>query len=328
MSENQRAFRSKESLVEEAVTRDAIEPFLSARGYSVLHDHRTQTGTAIAQFLRVRAPDDQILQMRVRLCWRRTDGRANQGKIAAAQLRARLINDSWDDTLAFVVERDRAEGNTHHLFVQRDGADIVYAALIPREELAPIWRGQRDASAELIAKGVLGRMSKNHAMNGSSPTIWLQDDRKSHGHEVADVLWKWPGVIDLAKLATVPAQREQPVDDTYDDCPVSDTWRIGSDGAERRMVIRSEVKRDPLVRRAVLGRAHGCERTGCGQIQHYPGFLDVHHILGVEKGDRVWNCVALCPNCHRDAHYSPDADTLNSQLLAYAEQFQSSRARE
>ncbi|WP_250532364.1 HNH endonuclease [Caballeronia sp. ATUFL_F1_KS39] len=321
MTENKRAFRSTESLVEEAVTRDAIGPFLTERGYSVLRDHRTQTGTAIAQFLRVQAPDGQTLQMRVRLCWRRTDERANQGKIAAAQLRARLINDSWDDTLAFVVERDRAEGNTHHLFVQRDGLDIAYAALIPRDELAPIWRRQRDVSAGLIAKGLLGRMSKNHAMNGTSPTIWLQDDRKAHGHEVADVLWSWPGVIDLAKLAVAPAKIDETGDDTFDDCPVGDAWLIGSDGAERRGVVRSEVKRDPLVRRAVLARTSGCERAGCGQKLHYKEFLDVHHILGVEKGDRVWNCVALCPNCHRDAHYSPNAAALNLQLLKYAEQY-------
>ncbi len=201
MTYGQRAFRSDESLTEEAVTRDAIAPFLSSRGYSVLHDQRTQTGTAIAQFLRVKAPDGRTLQMRVRLCSLRTAGRENDRKIAAAQLRARLINDNWDDTLRFVVERDRAEGNTHHLFVQRDGADIIYAALIPREELASIWRSQRDVSADLIAKGLLGRMSKNHAINGTSPTIWLQDDRKAHGHEVADVLWNWPGVVDLAKLS-------------------------------------------------------------------------------------------------------------------------------
>lgn len=60
---------------------------------------------------------------------------------------------------------------------------------------------------------------------------------------------------DLAKLTTVPAQREQPVDDAYDDCPISDAWRIGSDGAERRMAMRSEVKRGPQVRRSVLSRA-------------------------------------------------------------------------
>jgi hypothetical protein len=48
---------SQPSLAEEAVTRDAIEPFLTVRGYLVLRDHRTQTGTAIAQFLRVQTPE-------------------------------------------------------------------------------------------------------------------------------------------------------------------------------------------------------------------------------------------------------------------------------
>ncbi|WP_261530682.1 HNH endonuclease signature motif containing protein [Burkholderia multivorans] len=327
MSDNSRPFRSAESLAEEAVTRNAIAPFLSARGYQVLHDQRAQSGTAITQFMRAQDPNGMPLQMRVRLCWRRSGERANKAKYSAAQLRARLINDSWDDTVAFVVERDRAEGNTHHLFVQRDGVDIVYAALIPREDLAPIWRRQRDVSAELIANGHLGRVSKNHAMNGTSPTIWLQDDRWPRGHEVADVLWNWPGVVDLAKVPVRPMPEGDSVDDTYDDCPSGDSWRLGCDGAERRPVVRSEVKRDHQVRRAVLARTNVCERAGCEQVQRYRGFLDVHHILGVEKGDRVWNCVALCPNCHRDAHYSADAQTLNLQLLEYAKRFQPSRDR-
>ncbi|SAL84008.1 hypothetical protein AWB67_06568 [Caballeronia terrestris] len=261
MSETPRQFRSSESLAEEAVTRNAIAPFLSERGYRVLIDRRAQTGTAISQFVRVQGPDGTDLQMRVRLCWRRSGKRINNGKYSAAQLRARLINDSWDDTLAFVVERDRAEGNTHHLFVQRDGTEIMYAALIPREELAPIWRSQRDVSAGLITAGLLGRTSKNHAMNGSSPTIWLQDDRWPRAHEVADALWNWPGVVDLAKVPVAPISRESHVDDTYDDCPVGHSLDVGSDGAERRPVMRSEVKRDQQVRRAVLARTAVCERA-------------------------------------------------------------------
>jgi 5-methylcytosine-specific restriction protein A len=322
MTEKQRAFRGAESLEQEAITRAAIAPFLTARGYVVLQDERKKT-----HFLHVRTPDGQTLKMRVRLCWRRTEGNPKEKKYAAAQLRESLVNDSWDETLEFLVKRDRQEGNTHNLIVQRDGADIVYAALIPREELAAIWHRQRDVSANLIEKGLLGRQRKNHAMNGSSPTIWLQDDRKEHAHEVADVLWAWPGVVNLAAIA-IPAGDDELVDDTYDDCPVSDPWLIGSDGAERRCVVRSQVKRDPKVRRAVLARAGGCERSGCGETQRYPGFLDVHHILGVEKSDRVWNCVALCPNCHRDAHYSPAAPVLNVQLLDYAEQYRPSSNNE
>ncbi len=290
-----------------------------------MEDRRAQTGTAISQFVRILGPEGLPLQMRVRLCWRRSGERLNKAKYSAAQLRARLINDNWDDTLDFVVERDRAEGNTHHLFVQRDGTDIVYAALIPREELAPIWRSQRDVSAGLIAEGVLGRTSKNHAMNGTSPTIWLQDDRWPRAHEVADAPWKWPGVVDLAKAPVAPISGAIQIDDTYDDCPVGDSWDLGSDGAERRPVMRSEVKRDHQVRRALLARTAICERASCGQAQRYRGFLDVHHILGVEKGDRVWNCVALCPNCHRDAHYSAEAQALNLQLLEYAKRFEPSR---
>jgi len=43
--------------------------------------------------------------------------------------------------------------------------------------------------------------------------------------------------------------------------------------------------------------------------------------LGAEKNDRVWTCVALCPNCHRETHISPDADRLNAVLLEYARQW-------
>ena len=55
-----------------------------------------------------------------------------------------------------------------------------------------------------------------------------------------------------------------------------------------------------MLKRASLG----CERASCADPRRYPGFLDVHHILGVEKSDRKWNCVALCLKCHRDAHFA------------------------
>jgi 5-methylcytosine-specific restriction enzyme A len=318
LSNGQRAFRGEDSIAAEKLTRDAIAPFLASRGYEIIEDRRKGAGSATEQFVSVRAPDGSQLQMRVRLCWRREGRNANGHKFAAAQLRARLIKDSWEDTLDFIVRRDREHGNTHNLIVQRDGAAIVYAALIPRDELSAIWFRQRDVSADLQRRGLLGKMSKNHAMNGTSPTIWLQDDRTKDAHEVADVLWNWTGVIDLAKLEasgnTVP-------NDTLDDCPGIDYSLMGSDGAARRSVVRSAVQRDPKVRMAVLARTTGCERSGCVESKRYPGFLDVHHILGADKGDRVWNCVALCPNCHREAHFAPNADSLNQQLLAYAQRF-------
>jgi 5-methylcytosine-specific restriction protein A len=207
------------------------------------------------------------------------------------------------------------------LLVQRDEGAIILAALIPIECLSAIWNRQREVSDDLHRRGLKGRAKKNHAQNGTSPTLWLQDDRTSTGHEVADALWQWPGVTDLAKL-TPHAEELRPVDDTYDDCAVPDYLALGRDEGARVSLIRSEVRRDPLVRRAVLERAgFACEREECGKRRDFPGFLDVHHILGVEKSDRVYNCVALCPCCHREAHYAPNADELNKQLLSYAKRF-------
>lgn len=313
-----RAFRSEESIAAEQISRDSVAPFLAERGFEVLENERRVTGTATEQFVTARLKDGQLVKMRVRICWRREGRNANERKVAAAQLRARLRDDDWEGTLRFIVDRDRQHGNTHNLIIQRDGAAIVFAALVPREALMPIWLRQRDISNDLHQRGLMKSITKNHAMNGASPTIWLQDDRTADAHEVADALWTWPGVVDLSKLAPTDSISR---DDTFDDCPGLDYSTLGSDGAPRRPVIRSEVKRDPRVRRAVLGRTQGCERKGCGVHRDYAGFLDVHHILGVEKSDRAWNCVALCPNCHREAHFAPDADDLNAQLLEYAKQF-------
>ncbi len=297
MPTSKRAFRGEDSITAERITRDSVAPFLAERGFEVLEDKRNVTGTATEQFVSARSHDGQLVKMRVRICWRLEGRNANERKVAAAQLRARLRDDDWEGTLRFIVERDRQHGNTHNLIIQRDGAAIVFAALIPRDALMPIWLRQRDVSDDLHRRGLMKSINKNHAMNGSSPTIWLQDDRTPDAHEVADALWAWPGVVDLAKLA--PAALGSP-DDTFDDCPGIDYSTLGSDGAPRRPVVRSEVKRDPRVRRVVLERAQGCERKGCGLHRDYTGFLDVHHILGVEKSDRAWNCVALCPNCLHD----------------------------
>ncbi len=87
---------------------------------------------------------------------------------------------------------------THMLFVQRDDEDIKFAALVPLSALVRIWIAQRDISTRLIQTGKLGCRNKNHAMNGHSPTLWLQDDRG--GKEVADALWSHPGVTSLTDL--------------------------------------------------------------------------------------------------------------------------------
>ena len=68
-------------------------------------------------------------------------------------------------------------------------------------------------------------------------------------------------------------------------------------------------KRSPYVVAEVLSRANGkCESCKSDapflKVDCTP-FLEVHHIEWLSNGgeDSVENAIALCPNCHRQAHY-------------------------
>ncbi|MDB4793218.1 HNH endonuclease [bacterium] len=73
----------------------------------------------------------------------------------------------------------------------------------------------------------------------------------------------------------------------------------------------------------VLARCKGiCE--GCGdeapfQTRNGP-YLECHHVYRLADGgpDHPKNVIALCPNCHRRAHYSQDAIIFNDQLKEIA----------
>ena len=111
-----------------------------------------------------------------------------------------------------------------------------------------------------------------------------------------------------------PASSGDTINDLYD------PELLGRDRAVKNLQLVPGVARDPKVRRAVLADCnHTCERPGCGTKRDYAGFIDVHHIFGVLNSDRPWTCVALCPNCHREAHFSPDGEHLNRELLVIAE---------
>src|SRR5690606_9274929 len=108
------------------------------------------------------------------------------------------------------------------------------AALVPIESLLPIWISQRDISQRLISEGRLGRITKNHALNGQTPTIYLHDDRG--GQEVADALWSYEGVVDLVSLAPVPLL---PEDAEKGDGTKSDFVPVDGD---RRELVQRQIK--------------------------------------------------------------------------------------
>ena len=311
----QREFRSVESHYAEQVTRDMVEGFLIERDFSNVRDMRKLHGKVQSQTIHAKSPDGNNVVMKVRLCWRR---RKPTDTYSAAQIMPKIKNDDWEGSLKSKFQHEIGEGVTHTLFIQRERDTFSHAALIPQGEIVEIWCAQRDASKTLIAAGKLSR-KKNHAMNGSSPTLWLYDEKAP---EVNNALWGHPGVLDLLKFETIRQESPNGRDDTFDDLLGFDDSLLGSDGQPKITIKKSYVKRDPNVRRTVIVRARGkCEKTGCGACRDYSGFLDVHHILGIGKSDRVYNCVALCPNCHREAHASPNQEQINAALLDYAMQY-------
>jgi 5-methylcytosine-specific restriction protein A len=313
-----RPFRTEESIHAEKITRESVVPFLATHGFQHLRETLKVSGSAINQLISAKSPQGERMKIRVRLCWRRRS--AKDLSYSAAQLSARLVHGDWNATLEKTMQRDLDLEITHNLLLQRDGAFIVFAALIPSGQMKGIFDAQARVSQELIDSGQMKNMRKNHSKNGSSPTIWLMDTRTPEAHRVADVLWNWEGVADLTKLPIMMPRTDQ---DAIDDCtPPSDYSNLGNGAPVQRYVLRAEFPRDRKVREAVLDRTDTCERQGCSNERAYDSFLDVHHILGIKMGDQVWNCVALCPNCHRDAHFSPEADRINLELLQYAARFE------
>lgn len=81
-------------------------------------------------------------------------------------------------------------------------------------------------------------------------------------------------------------------------------------------------ERDPLVKAWVLDNARGvCEC--CGKNAPFISangepFLEVHHVkrLADEGPDTVENAVALCPNCHREAHYCLDREAWKERMYS------------
>jgi 5-methylcytosine-specific restriction protein A len=318
----ERAFRTPESYEAEQITRKMVTPFLDARGFSVALDSFDPTKKSQSQIIHATDPTGRSVRIRVKLCW--PSRKATPGKSTgyASQLIGKITDGDSFASIKRYVEGARNERITHFAFVVREGAEITHAALIPVSELAPVWRGQRAAYDSLIREGRLGRRKSNPAENGSSPTLYVQDDE---AQEAEDALWNHRGVQNLIKMKIIIGENlnsKSGVDDTFDDLPSLDFSLLGSDGAARVLTQRSSVKRDQRVRAEVLRRAGGaCERAICGATRSFVGFFEVHHILGAEVSDRVYNCVALCPNCHRESHFSPNRDAINKDLLEFAMRF-------
>ncbi len=80
------------------------------------------------------------------------------------------------------------------------------------------------------------------------------------------------------------------------------------------------LRRAEAIKRYALLRSNGtceaCKESAPFKSKFGP-FLEVHHVFRLADGgpDHPANIVALCPNCHRRAHYSVDAKKFNDGLI-------------
>lgn len=295
---SERPFRSRESYEAEEHTRQILRPYLQHRGFVVENDIREHQGQTIVAV----SPNGEHIAMRVRLCWRqRAD--APEASYAAAQLLARIKNDDWEGTIKAKVERERSRGVSHFLFVQRSNRDIDRAALVPINELLKIWTAQRDVSTRLIREGKLGARKKNHAMNGTSPTIWLRDDHG--GEEVASVLWNHPGVIDIDGLPLVEAHAIPLPEEVVEPATYAEGTckRIWVNSYERDMKARSRCIEHYGTTCCICDFDFAAVYGEMGR-----GYIHVHHLrplasIGHEYVvDPIKDMRPICPNCHAVVH--------------------------
>jgi hypothetical protein len=91
---------------------------------------------------------------------------------------------------------------------------------------------------------------------------------------------------------------------------------------EKFSFIGQAYPRDPIVRREVRLRAMGkCEL--CGETGFLTAnkqiYVETHHVIPLSEGglDTVKNVVALCPNHHKEAHFSEKKSEMRTTLLNY-----------
>lgn len=98
--------------------------------------------------------------------------------------------------------------------------------------------------------------------------------------------------------------------DTLSDEKLKELLKQKNKAAEKKPLSSIRYERDATVRVAVLRRAAGiCEMCNSDapfkRKKDGVPFLEVHHVQPLSLGgyDIVSNCKAVCPNCHRKAHY-------------------------
>jgi len=94
----------------------------------------------------------------------------------------------------------------------------------------------------------------------------------------------------------------------------------GNTNPKKKQTIIDEYQRDYLVKAWVLKNAKGvcecCNNKAPFVTSGKLPYLEVHHVKSLVEGgsDCIENAVAICPNCHREAHYGINKKKLSESL--------------
>jgi hypothetical protein len=94
----------------------------------------------------------------------------------------------------------------------------------------------------------------------------------------------------------------------------------GNNNPPQKKIESNQHERLPGVKADVLDRAKGvcewCSKEAPFKKANGRLFLEVHHAIPLGEGgpDTVDNAFALCPNCHREAHYGANKDKIRQGL--------------
>lgn len=97
----------------------------------------------------------------------------------------------------------------------------------------------------------------------------------------------------------------------------------GNPTPQRKETKTATFQRDPAVVAWALARAGGhcecCGRPAPFTLADGTPYLEVHHVqpLANSGEDTPGNVVAICPNCHKEAHYGARAADLAAELRTY-----------
>lgn len=117
--------------------------------------------------------------------------------------------------------------------------------------------------------------------------------------------------IEYEKIKSYDEQQDY-LDKLSDNEIIELAKRSGSDKPLRKIVSTKQFNTDNRIFKAALLIANGicqlCKHDAPFLKKDGSPYLEVHHIISRAKGgaDRLSNCVALCPNCHRKMHIVED----------------------